>query len=190
MSCVAGQELGTLVKQVTANDKDLNPVLRYDFTPDGNPGRAFSIDRYSGRITVVRQLDYEQRARYRLRVKATDGTFNATTNVTVQIVDQNDNAPQFAQLSYQVTLAELTEANQPVVTVNATDRDAGENARLTYSIFSARPFRIDPLTGEYPPQGQPAASADITLSCARNQWPTTGPLKAVVCAVLSVGKCI
>ena len=66
---ISGQELGTLVLQVTANDKDLNPVLRYDFARNGNPGSAFSIDRYSGRITVVKELDYEKKSRYLLQVK-------------------------------------------------------------------------------------------------------------------------
>ena len=55
--------------QVTANDKDLNPVLNYDFTPDGNPGNTFTIDRYSGRITIAKPLDYEERTKYVLKVK-------------------------------------------------------------------------------------------------------------------------
>ena len=64
----SGTALGTQILQVTANDRDLSPTLIYDFMPDGNPGRTFSIDRYSGRISVAKQLDYEQQRTYGLKI--------------------------------------------------------------------------------------------------------------------------
>lgn len=64
-----GTELGTVVKQVTANDVDLNPILTYDFAANGNPEEAFSIDRYSGKIAIAKPLDYERMSRYQLRIQ-------------------------------------------------------------------------------------------------------------------------
>ena len=65
----SGTPLGKQILQVTANDQDLNPLLMYDFTSDGNPGDTFRIDRYSGRILVKRELDYELQRTFDLRIK-------------------------------------------------------------------------------------------------------------------------
>jgi protocadherin-16/23 len=52
-----GTQPGSEVITVTANDRDLIPVLTYDFADGGNPGATFSIDRYSGRITIAKEPD-------------------------------------------------------------------------------------------------------------------------------------
>ena len=51
--------------------------------------------------------------------------------------------------SDQVTLPELTPAGYAVLTVNATDLDIGDNAKITYSMGVApvQGFTIDPVTG-------------------------------------------
>ena len=54
---------------VTANDVDLNPSLTYDFASSGNPGDVFSIDRFSGKISLAKELDYEVKTEYILTVK-------------------------------------------------------------------------------------------------------------------------
>ena len=50
-------------------------------------------------------------------------------------------------LCLQVTLAEMTGPHYSVVTLNSTDRDAGENARVTYSMLPVEGFYINPQTG-------------------------------------------
>lgn len=49
----------------------------------------------------------------------------------------------------QVTLPEHTPAGSTVVTVTATDRDSGENGKITYSVMSSTQdgFYIDPNNG-------------------------------------------
>ena len=64
-----GTELGTNIIHMTANDIDLNPTLTYKFVTDGNPDDTFSIDRYSGQISLAKDLDYERRSRYRLTIE-------------------------------------------------------------------------------------------------------------------------
>ncbi len=48
---------------------------------------------------------------------------------------------------FQVALPELTGANYLVTTVNATDRDTGDNAKVIYSMLAVNGFNIDPNTG-------------------------------------------
>lgn len=50
-------------------------------------------------------------------------------------------------LILQVTLKELTGPNVEVLTVNATDRDSGENARIAYSMITVDGFKINSETG-------------------------------------------
>lgn len=50
---------------------------------------------------------------------------------------------------WQVTLAEHSPAESSVITVTATDKDSGENGRITYRVVSTKDmFHIDPNNGE------------------------------------------
>ncbi|XP_047493063.1 protein dachsous-like [Penaeus chinensis] len=144
-----GSEVGTVITTITANDVDTNPAITYNFATDGNPHNMFSIDKFSGKITLAAPLDHEARAEYMLQVEASDTAHVATTSITVQVVDENDNTPVFTQQAYQVELPELSASGTSVIRVNATDADAGINARVTYSLGTASDggFYISERTG-------------------------------------------
>ncbi len=59
--------------QLTATDQDLSPDLTYEFLPDGNPDMTFSIDRYSGKVSLTKPLDYEHMTKYLLKVLVSSG---------------------------------------------------------------------------------------------------------------------
>ncbi|XP_041483662.1 protocadherin-23-like [Lytechinus variegatus] len=140
--------VGLSVTTVMATDSDTNPNIQYSFTPDGNPGGYFAVDQYSGIITLAHSLDRETQDRYMLELEATDTEYTTTTTLEIIVTDENDNAPVFRQESYQVTLPELTQPNVAVVAVNASDKDIGDNAALTYSfVEDHQSFYIDPITG-------------------------------------------
>lgn len=52
--------------------------------------------------------------------------------------------------SHQVTVSEHLPAGSPVITVTATDRDSGENGKITYRVKSSTrgAFYIDPSNGK------------------------------------------
>ena len=87
---------------MTATDEDLDPVLQYDFTPGGNHNDQFSIDPYSGKISVAKPLDYEMTRAYKLKVQVFDKNHTVATEVILNVTDENDNPPVFTQQSYQV----------------------------------------------------------------------------------------
>jgi hypothetical protein len=112
---VSGTEVGTLLTAVTANDVDTNPALTYGFSGDsdaevGSIGAeasglgVFSIGRFSGKVTLIRRLDFESRREYRLRVTASDTAHTTRTVLTIRVTDVNDNPPIFMQPSYQASL--------------------------------------------------------------------------------------
>lgn len=97
-----GAEVGTVITTITANDVDTNPALIYSFSEGGNPNNLFSIDRFSGRITLAQPLDHEKRSQYLIQIYASDSAHLAETSLTVHVTDINDNPPVFSQQPYQV----------------------------------------------------------------------------------------
>ncbi|EPQ16981.1 Protocadherin beta-15 [Myotis brandtii] len=83
-------------------------------------------------------LDRETRAQYNVTITVSDlGTPRLKTqhNITLLVSDVNDNAPAFTQTSYTLFLRENNSPALHIGSVSATDRDAGANAQLTYSLL-------------------------------------------------------
>ncbi|XP_041516147.1 protocadherin beta-13-like [Microtus oregoni] len=107
-------------------------------------------------LVLDRALDREEEAELKLILTAQDGGSpprSGTTEVHIEVLDFNDNAPQFEQLFYRVQIPEDSPIGFLVVTVSATDKDIGVNGEISYSLFQAsddisKTFSIHPLTGE------------------------------------------
>jgi len=95
-------QVGQQVYVVSALDLDTAPGVTFDFAPGGNPDSVFSLDHFSGRITLARELDYEQRNAYIIRVIANDTAHMVTGHFYVNVTDENDNAPMFMETGYEV----------------------------------------------------------------------------------------
>nr|XP_033796923.1 protocadherin-23 isoform X2 [Geotrypetes seraphini] len=140
--------LGHIVTCISANDVDLSSTLSYSFTEDGNPGMKFAIDWYSGLIILVKPLDFEETTSYQLWIRASDSVHKEETNLTIQVLDVNDNPPVFMQDSYQIAVPELTPSNTFILTVSAKDQDSKLNGIISYKILSlSKGFWIDPNNG-------------------------------------------
>uniref|UniRef100_A0A673ZVS4 Protocadherin-16 n=1 Tax=Salmo trutta TaxID=8032 RepID=A0A673ZVS4_SALTR len=143
--------IGSVITQVTGNDVDSGPTLSYTLHLDPSSQGVFGIHRYGGGVSLTAPLDYEERTWYTLTVRATDSKHQTEANLTILVEDVNDNAPTFTHDLYQVVypLTEHSPAGSAVVTVTATDRDSGENGRVTYRVRSSTRdiFYIDPSNG-------------------------------------------
>ncbi|KAG9480025.1 hypothetical protein GDO78_011832, partial [Eleutherodactylus coqui] len=94
---------GYHVACISANDVDLTPNVSYSFTEDGNPGMKFAIDKWSGVVTLIGVLDYEETSQYHLRIQASDLLHLAEAELIVFILDVNDNPPLFTKDIYKVS---------------------------------------------------------------------------------------
>ncbi|XP_061575163.1 protocadherin-23 [Cololabis saira] len=141
--------VGYVVTQVTANDVDLSSTITYSLSENSSSPVPFAMDPYTGVITLTRALDYELQTEYTLTVRASDSLHQATGDVKLHVLDVNDNAPVFTQVSYQVAVSELVPVNTLVLSVSATDRDSGLNGEISYRLLSSplQGFYIQPDTG-------------------------------------------
>lgn len=110
-------EIGRTLLAVTATDQDegLNGNVRY-FIVAGDDNFDFAIDPSSGVIRVQKNLDYERVNTYKLKIQAEDSgsvTQSAFADVTISILDINDNKPVFLNSPYYPLVLEEAE-NLPV----------------------------------------------------------------------------
>ncbi|XP_064636324.1 cadherin-related tumor suppressor-like [Lineus longissimus] len=145
---------GTTVSAVTASDDDAAENGEITFSYATSYGQeVFALDSKTGIITVNGFLNYEQTPHYILKVKATDGgnpALSSTVTVYMNVIDRNDNSPIFDPVTSKVEILENVTTGKSIVTVRATDVDAGKNGELQYSIESGdnkAQFRINSKNG-------------------------------------------
>ena len=56
--------------------------------------------------------------------------------MTINVIDIDDNCPEFNPKEYNVTIRENLPSNHIIVRVTATDKDSGDNKGLDYGIRS------------------------------------------------------
>ncbi|XP_069388124.1 protocadherin alpha-3-like isoform X29 [Paralichthys olivaceus] len=87
-------------------------------------------------LVLKKSLDREQKDKHVLFVTAVDGgkpPRSSTLNVSIIVLDSNDNRPVFSQDTYQVEIYENAQIGAIVTKVNATDPDEGSNGEIEYS---------------------------------------------------------
>ena len=106
------------------------------------------------RIILNSPLDRELVDSYTVQVTATrtGPSETATTTLTVNIGDINDNTPRFIDsMDAVIFVRENTPASTVISRVNATDADIGLNGQIQYVIVNSLltlPFRINGTSGE------------------------------------------
>ena len=69
----------------------------------------------------------------------------------VSVRDVNDNRPVFEQRIYNASVRERMPIGSPIANVRATDLDADDNGRVSYSLITDSSdqalFRVNPDTG-------------------------------------------
>ncbi|KAM6923458.1 protocadherin alpha-3-like [Xenentodon cancila] len=142
-----------------ADDADVgkNTVHTYKLSQN----EYFSMNTHKGDTTTLelelrKVLDREKQSLIQLTLTAIDGGTPAksgTMTIVVNVLDINDNAPVFSQTLYKAKVHENVKLGTSIITVNATDLDAGLNGEVLYSFSKVGRgkqtdiFDIDEKTG-------------------------------------------
>ena len=144
-----GSQIGSVLAS-DLHDSGLNAVVSDFELISGNGSSVFTISR-SGVLQLNQTLDRETAALYTAVVQATDSgvpSMSATATLVFVITDINDNRPVFEQPDYNASLREDVGIGYPLITLTATDSDAGSNGDVVYSIaVTSAPFMIDQASG-------------------------------------------
>ncbi|CAK1552868.1 unnamed protein product [Leptosia nina] len=174
-----GASPGTTVLTLKATDQDIGKNSEVEYSIDSvtadllNPEDnesidsrevtdsqdVFRVDGRSGALLTRATLDREKVSRYTVIVKATDQAspvadrLSSSATIHVNILDDNDNYPQFSEKTYTVTVEEDISVNDnPVIArIKAKDADIGANAAIRYAIIGGNTqmqFSIDSLSGD------------------------------------------
>lgn len=116
--------------------------LVFEITGGGGQ-EFFIINSSTGELsTRHRRIDRERNTTFLISIRAflpdQDPPLIADGNVTINIIDINDNTPMFTEGVYSTVGIDTDELNTSVslITVLATDRDMGSNADIEYLIHS------------------------------------------------------
>ncbi|XP_038867648.1 protocadherin alpha-8-like [Salvelinus namaycush] len=143
-----------------ANDADVgkNTVSTYMLSPN----EYFALDIHKGgesvcaELVLQKALDREKQSVIKLTLTAIDGgnpPRSATSEIVVNVLDINDNAPVFSISLYKTRLFENVAIGTTVIILNASDVDEGMNSEMVYSLRSKGQdhildrFQIDSKTG-------------------------------------------
>ena len=132
-----------VVFQVSATDADLGPngEIRYVFEVDGGSSVSFHIDENRGIVYTTETLDCEQQSSYNFTLYAVDqGTpsLNHSTTGILNIIDENDNSPEFTIDPYIVKVSESVRTGSVIMQVVANDLDKGQNRQVVYSVINSQ----------------------------------------------------
>ena len=145
--------------EATDPDSNVNGQVEYRVTEDDG---VFDIDLpHQGLLTVKKPLDYETTKRHYVTIVASDravdksNRFSATTTLVVNVLDSDDQNPEFAHSLYEAKVTSGLIAGALEVRpekIRAEDQDS-LRTEVVYSFESGNPnsysrfFTIDPDTG-------------------------------------------
>uniref|UniRef100_A0ABM5G9Y9 Protocadherin beta-16-like isoform X5 n=1 Tax=Pogona vitticeps TaxID=103695 RepID=A0ABM5G9Y9_9SAUR len=144
---------GTVVMKTEARDNDFGSYAQvtYSFSQaQENVLRSFKLDSQTGELTVVGEINYEGKNNYEMNIRATDGGgLSAYCKVIVEVVDENDNAPEVTITSITSPLPEDSLPGTVVALFSVTDQDSGDNGRTTCTSETDLPFLLKASENNY-----------------------------------------
>ncbi|XP_043321201.1 protocadherin alpha-C1 isoform X2 [Cervus canadensis] len=148
-------------------DEGSNGLLSYSLSPS----RHFSLDmgsRVDGsefpELVLEKALDREQRATHRLVLTARDGGLPARSGevqITIVVVDTNDNAPVFERSVYRTKVPETAPRGTVLFRVKASDPDEGSNGEIRYCLSNSTQAKLRHHFHVHPRNGEVRAAASL-----------------------------
>ncbi|XP_053097281.1 protocadherin gamma-C5-like isoform X9 [Pangasianodon hypophthalmus] len=144
----------------SADDPDVGSNSLQSYTLGSNKYFVLNVKTQDGikipELVLDKPLDREKQATHRLVLTAVDGgkpVRSGTCEVSVIVLDINDNAPQFEKSFYEANVAENELIGNDIIKVSAVDVDEGANGEIEY-VFADKTsdavkavFDINPTTG-------------------------------------------
>ncbi|XP_075073091.1 cadherin-related family member 1 isoform X2 [Mixophyes fleayi] len=146
--------------KITVNDSDQGANAKFNLRLVGHGGMFRVVPQTvlnEAQVTIIVEnsagIDYEKFHLLTFKLLAievnTPEKFSSTADITIHLLDINDNVPKFSSEYYVARIPENSPGGSNVVAATATDLDSGLWGEIKYSIYGAGsdPFLIHPSTG-------------------------------------------
>ncbi|XP_036751888.2 LOW QUALITY PROTEIN: protocadherin beta-2 [Manis pentadactyla] len=147
-----------LIERAQDLDVGSNSLQSYTVSPTSHFHLKLqnSSDGILPQLVLDKALDREEQSEIRLTLTALDGGTpprSGTALVRIEVLDINDNTPEFEKMLYEVQIRENSPIGSQIVIVSARDLDIGAYGEISYVFSQAsedirRTFRINEKSGE------------------------------------------
>uniref|UniRef100_A0A8C5PBL6 Cadherin domain-containing protein n=1 Tax=Leptobrachium leishanense TaxID=445787 RepID=A0A8C5PBL6_9ANUR len=190
--------INSTLLSVTAIDQDegSNALITYSFIKTS--GNALSIGMFyingeNGEISTNKKLDFEVVKNYELSIQAKDGGgLMAHSKVLVEIMDENDNAPEIT-ISTVSSIPEDSTPGTRIALIKVHDQDSGENGDVDCVIIGQVPFQLILSSSKYykivttnTMNREKTSCYDITIMATDRGSPPFSTLKTIKLDILDV----
>ncbi|CAJ0940859.1 unnamed protein product [Ranitomeya imitator] len=131
---------GTMIALIEIHDQDSGDNADVDCQiHEDVPFNLLSSETYY-RLVLSAAIDREKTSSYNISIIATDRgspALSSTRVLTLDVSDVNDNPPIFSKSTYVAYVPENNLPGASIFSIQASDPDTGDNARIIYTISSA-----------------------------------------------------
>ena len=169
-AAVIEEQPDVFVIDVEASDADAPefPIISYQLSDESLVN--FTINETTGEIWTRNSVDREVQDYITITVIVSDQDFNVSQDITITIIDINDNNP----IVLSDPIMDVTENIETAFVIMASDPDIGSNSLLMFSLVdTSNYYSIDPVTGNLTIQpldrdpgtgGTPQVTVNINIS--------------------------
>lgn len=145
-------EINRYIATVSVSDKDLGSNGKVLCQILGDNFKLVELYTNMYKIVISSKLDYETQKSHNITLTCQDQGIpqqQNSTSLNIYVKDENDNSPVFHQNMYRATILENMSTFQEIVQVSATDKDSGENGKISYFLHTdaGDNFTINSQTG-------------------------------------------
>ncbi|XP_036933541.1 protocadherin alpha-C2-like isoform X2 [Acanthopagrus latus] len=165
-----GSVVANLATDLSLDVKTLNQrKMRLDIIANK---KYLDVNKETGELYIVEKIDRENicptksSASCYLRLEVILENPLRIFNIEVEILDMNDNAPQFRRDAIHLDISEATPKGERFSLSNAVDPDVGSNSVKTYHLSESEHFNIEVQTGR---EGSKFADLILTKALDREQ---------------------
>ena len=142
-------KVGSFIAYVKVTDQDADQNGKVTCSLNHDKFQLQSLDTKKYQVIVKKPVDREIEDHHDIIVICQDKgnpPLQSESKFSVQVLDVNDEQPQFSKQSFKFFIDENQRSKIPVGTINATDPDLGLGGKLSFSLLPTNkqfvPFRI------------------------------------------------
>nr|DBA30677.1 TPA: hypothetical protein GDO54_006632 [Pyxicephalus adspersus] len=142
-----------ILVEATDNDEGTNAQIPYSFSKSSeniHHTGMFTINSTNGEVKTNRAFDFDKIKNFELSVQAKDGGgLLAHAKVLIEVIDDNDNAPEIIVTSLTSSIPEDSEPGTVIAVIRVHDQDSGENGEVDCQIGENVPFELIPSSNRF-----------------------------------------